>query len=80
VNVASRERDQLDMEDRIHGNDREKFCAVASRYGVQYSITDSTRGGRAVPEQTFLEEVMATDGIRIFRAPDCGLSAIREHN
>ena len=77
VNAASRERDQFTMEDRIHENDRAAYCAVAPRYQVRYVITDSKRGDVTVPAETFLEEVLATDGIRIWRAPDCGPSSAR---
>jgi hypothetical protein len=79
VNAASRERDQFTMEDRIHENDRSGYCAVAPRYRVQYVITDVKRGDVVVPPQTFLDEVLATDGIRIFRAPDCDRSDFGEH-
>jgi hypothetical protein len=72
VNAASRERDQFTMEDRIHENDRAGYCAVAPRYQVRYVITDSKGGDVTVPAETFLEEALATDGIRIWRAPDCG--------
>jgi hypothetical protein len=73
VDLAERERDQFTMNDRIHENDRTGYCAAAQRYHVRYVITDTKRGEeRLVPEGTFLEEVRASEGIRIFRAPDCG--------
>ena len=72
VDLAERERDQFTMNDRIHENDRTGYCAAAQRYDVRYVITDTKRGEeRLVPEGTFLEEVRASEGIRIFRAPDC---------
>ena len=73
VDVAAREADQLTMFDRIHENDRTGYCAAAQKYTVRYVITDSKRGEeRLVPDGTFLEELRAAEGIRIFRAPDCG--------
>ena len=78
VNVAARERDQLTMIDRIHENDRAGYCAAAARHHVRYVITDAKRGEeRLVPQGTFLDEVRASEGIRIFRAPDCGTDGLR---
>jgi hypothetical protein len=78
VDATARDRDQFTMEDRIHENDRAGYCMVASRYRVKYVIADAKRGEEGfVPAGTFLEDVHATDGIRIFRAPDCGASSRR---
>jgi hypothetical protein len=71
VDVASRDRDRFTMQDRIHENDRAGFCAVAPRYGVRYVIMDAKPEEQPEPRGTFLEEVFETNGMRIFRAPDC---------
>jgi hypothetical protein len=73
VDVASRDRDRFQMEDRIHENDRQGYCAVAPRYGVRYVIADEGDGDGLVRpgRETFLQDAAAMDGIRIFRAPDC---------
>ena len=73
VNLAGRERDQYRMEERIHENDRNGFCAVAPRYQVQYVIGDTQQQELSVPTNTFLEEILSTGAVRIFRAPDCGV-------
>jgi hypothetical protein len=75
VDLAIREEDQRTMEDRIAENDRGRYCLAASRYGVQYVVRDVPEP--AVPPNTFLEEVMTIDGMRIFRAPDCGRGSER---
>ena len=72
VNLASRERDQYRMEVSIHDNDRNGFCAVAPRYQVEYVIGDVAQQELSVPANTFLEEILSTGAVRIFRAPDCG--------
>jgi hypothetical protein len=77
VDLASRERDQYRMEERIHENDRNGFCAVAPRYGVQYVIGDTMQQELSVPANTFLEEIVSTDAVRIFRAPDCEPETVR---
>jgi hypothetical protein len=76
VDLAARERDQRKMEERIFENDRNGYCLAASRYDVQYVIGDAQRQELAVPENTFLEEVLSADGVRIFRAPDCGRGGV----
>jgi hypothetical protein len=59
------------MEDRIQEHDRGGYCSVAPRYRVEYVITDAS-AGELPRARTFLEQVHESDGIRIFRAPDCG--------
>ncbi|HET9525156.1 MAG TPA: hypothetical protein VFO99_03265, partial [Pyrinomonadaceae bacterium] len=76
VNLAVRERDQYRMEERIHENDRDGFCAVATRYGVEYVIGDTARQELSVPTNTFLEEILSLDAVRIFRAPGCVSDAV----
>jgi hypothetical protein len=71
VDLATREGDQRTMEDRITENNGGGYCLAASRYGVQYIVRE-VQQEPAVPPDTFLEEVMTIDGIRVFRAPDCG--------
>lgn len=75
VDLATREREQYRMEDRIHENDRGGFCALAPKYGVEYVIVDTVQPEVPVPSNTFLQEVQTMDGMRIFRAPDCGRDA-----
>ena len=77
VDLATRERDQRRMEERIVENDRGGYCLVASRYQVDYVIGDIQQQELAVPASTFLEEVQTIDGMRIFRAPDCGANELR---
>jgi hypothetical protein len=77
VNLAARERDQYRMEERIHENDRNGFCAVAPRYQVQYVIGDTQQQELSVPASTFLEEILSTGAVRVFRAPDCGVRPVR---
>jgi hypothetical protein len=76
VNLAARERDQYRMEERIHENDRNGFCAVAPRYQVQYVVGDTQQRELSVPAGTFLEEILSTGAVRVFRAPDCGVRPV----
>ena len=72
VDLATRERDQRRMEERIFENDRSGYCRAAAGDQVRYVIGDVQKQELAVPAHTFLEEVVTIDDIRIFRAPECG--------
>jgi hypothetical protein len=72
VDVARRDRDRFQMEDRIQEKDLAGYCAVAPRYEVKYVVTETSRPEEPpFPRGTFLEEVHAADVIHIFRAPAC---------
>ena len=42
--------------------------------GVKFVIGDTRDESFRVPPDTFLEEVLAIDDMRVLRAPDCGMT------
>jgi hypothetical protein len=78
VNMAVREQDRYGMEERLLENDLAGYCARAARYKVEYMITDEKRGDLTVPRETFLKELYAADGIRVWRTPVCASPDLRQ--